>query len=328
MKRFFISILVMIFTLGSCYALANNQTDFQQYLSDIKKRALKAGVSQKTLDKYLNNIPPPKKPKKSIYIKRQTHEAAAVLTFKRYKSQFINKTDIPHGKSQYRHYLPLLKRIEKVYHVQPRFIVALWGIESDYGRDKGHFPLVRSLAVLGYHHHRSDFYKRQLVDALIMLNRPTVIPEQLKSAWDGGMGQPQFEPAAYLSYGVDFNRDGFANIWTNMPDVFASIANFLHQNGWNGKQSWGIQVKVPKNFPIAQSGYPLKHPVKYWRKLGVTQLDGKPLKDIKGNTAILMPDGIKGDAFIIYPNFKVLMRWNHITFEGLCTGILSDIFYE
>ncbi|GAG99485.1 unnamed protein product, partial [marine sediment metagenome] len=206
----------------------------------------------------------------------------------------------------------------------PRFIIALWGIESNYGRYTGSFPLIRSLAILGYHHHRAKFYQRQLLDALVMLDRPKVIPEQLKSAWDGGMGQTQFEPAAYLTYGVDFDNDGLANIWTSLPDVFASIANFLHKNGWNGKENWGIPVKLPKNFPADKAGLPGKNSISYWRHLGVTQNNGQPLQEVSGNTVILLPSGIKGQGYLIYPNFRKLMRWNNIIFEGLCVGILAD----
>ncbi len=323
MKRIHVIILICLLAAPLTYA-AHNNISFQKYLISIKKRALKAKVSQKTIDRYLSNIQPPKKIKKSIYIKNQTHQAAAVDSFKTYKKQFISKAHLPYGRVQFKRYHSLLKRIAKHYQVPPQFITALWGTESNYGRYTGQFPLIRSLAILGYHHHRSAFYKRQLVDALIMLDQPKVIPEQLKSAWDGGMGQPQFEPAAYLTYGVDFNQDGFANIWTDMPDIFASIANFLHKNGWNGQQTWGIPVKIPKNFPIRKSGYRLKYSISYWRTLGVTQLNGKPLTNIKGKTAILLPDGIKGNAYLVYPNFKVLMRWNDIIFEGLCIGLLSD----
>ena len=324
MKRSHLILIALACVLGAGWIYAaNKKPTFQQYLTDIKKRALKAGVSQQTINKYMSNIPSPKVPKKSIYIRNQTHQAAAVDTFAIYKKQFIPEEILPYAHQQYQQYLPLLKRVEAKYHVQPRFVTAIWGIESNYGRATGHFPLIRSLAVLGYHHHRSSFYKQQLIDALIILNRAKVIPEMLKSAWDGGMGQPQFEPSAYLSYAVDFNKDGFANIWTNMGDVFASIANFLHQNGWNGNQTWGTLVKLPKNFPV-KSAYPSKHPISYWRQLGVSQTNGKPLKEIQGKTMIVLPEGINGPAYLVYPNFKVLLRWNNITFESLCIGILSD----
>ena len=327
MKRIFITLCLLAFVSISRAESNENthQQTFKQYLTNIKKRATAAKISNKTIHHYLDYIHPPKAIKKSIYIRRQTHEAAKIYTFDVYKNQFIPKSTYSHGRRQYQHYYKLLKKVEAAYHVQPQYIVALWGIESNYGRYKGNFPLIRSLAILGYHHHRSDFYQHELINALIILDRPKTIPQQLKSSWDGGMGQSQFEPSAYLYSAVDFDNDGFANIWTSLPDVFASIANFLHQRGWNGQQGWGMAVTLPRDFPIKQSGRKIEHPIQYWRKLGVTQLDGKPLESIKGNTSILLPDGISHTAYVVYPNFRVLLQWNNITFEGLCTGILSDI---
>lgn len=315
--------IIAIIIVSVAFAVTKKPT-FQEYIAGVKKEAISLGVSLKTTHKYLDNLKTPKPAEKSIYIKRQKHQAQAVLSFREYQKQFISSAKLPYARRQFRKHLKLLKQIEKDYLVQPRFIVALWGIESNYGRHTGNFPLVRSLAVLAYHHHRSKFYRRQLLDALSMLDRPKVIPEQLKSAWDGGMGQTQFEPSAYLSYAVDYNKDGFKNIWTDHSDVFASIANFLYRNGWNSKQTWGIPVKLPKNFPIKQAGRSFTYTVTHWQKLGVRQTNGKPLTLVKGKTAILLPDGIKGDAYLVYPNFTVLLRWNNTTFEGLSTGILSD----
>ena len=317
-------IAVLVIVAASVVVATTKKPTFQQYIAGVKKEAVSKGISSKTANKYLDHLKPPKPRETSTYIKLQTHQAQAVLTFKEYKKAFISKASVPYARAKYREHLKLLKQIKKVYPVQPRFVLTLWGIESDYGHHIGNFPLVRSLAILAYHHHRSKFYRQQLIDALIMLDRPKVIPQQLKSAWDGGMGQPQFEPGSYLTYAVDYDKNGFKNIWTSLPDTFASIANFLYSNGWNVKQTWGIRVKVPKNFPVKQAGYPLKYPLKHWKKLGVRQLDGELLTPIKGKTAILLPDGLKGEAFLVYPNFKVLMRWNDTTFEGLSVGILSD----
>ena len=316
--------ILAIAAVSIVFAVTHKKPSFQQYIAGVKKEAISLGVSTKTANKYLNHLKPPPPPKKAVVIQEQRHQAQAVLTFKEYKKQFIAKSSLPHGRRQYQKHLKLLKRVQKDYQVPPEIIVSLWGIESNYGRYTGDFPLIHSLAVLAYNHHRSKFYRRQLLDALIMLNHPKVIPEQLKSAWDGGMGQPQFEPASYLAYAVDYDKNGFKNIWTSMPDVFASIANFLHSNGWNGKQTWGIPVKIPKNFPIKQAGRSFKYTNKHWQKLGVKQKNGKTLPPVQGKTAILMPDGIKGSAYLVYPNFKVLLRWNNTTFEGLSTGILSD----
>lgn len=327
-KLILILISTVLLTPLSIFSAQSDDKAFLTYLDQIKKRAHKAGVSDATLNKYLSNIKPPPPKTTSDYIHNQTHQAAKVLPFETYKKQFTPEKNIEHATKQYIKYLPLLRRIEKKYHVQPRFLVAIWGIESDYGRITGKYPLVESLAILGYHHHRTDFYQQQLIDALIMLNRKKVIPEQLKSAWDGGMGQTQFEPSTYLSFAVDFSNDNFADIWTNMPDIFASIANFLHENGWNGKQTWGIKVKVPAKFDTSKAYVKNKHPVSYWRHHGVLTMDGKKLPKVKGLTAILLPEGINGQAYLIYPNFKVLLRWNNIYFEGLSIGLLSNEIEE
>jgi len=318
------TILVFTIIAVSIVFAVTKKPSFNAFISSVKQDAIKKGVSPKVANKYLNHLTLPKPEKESVIVHLQKHQAQKVLSFAEYRQQFLNKANIPYAQQQYKRYYTLLKGIEKKYQVPGQIIVSLWGIESDYGRDMGSFPLVRSLAVLAYHHHRSEFYKRQLIDALIMLNRPKVIPEQLISAFDGGMGQAQFEPSAYLSYAVDYNHDGFKNIWTNQADVFASIANFLHQNGWNGQQSWGMLVKLPKNFPMKQAGRDFKYTVNHWKKLGVTKMNGKPLENVKGKTAILAPNGKNGQAYLVYPNFKVLLRWNNTTFEGLSTGILSD----
>jgi len=318
------TIAIITIVAASIVYGVTKRPSFPQFIASIKKEAISKGVSPKTANKYLNNLRPARPEKESVIIQLRTHQAQAVLTFKAYKKQFITHADTPFARQQYRQYYTLLKRVQKAYKVPPQIIVALWGIESDYGRDMGDFPLVRSLAVLSYYHHRSSFYRQQLIDALVILNGPKIIPLMLKSAFDGGMGQAQFEPSSYLSYAVDFNNDGFKNIWTDHADVFASMANFLHQNGWDGTKPWGTPVKLPKNFPVKQAGRSFKYTVKHWQKLGVRKMNGKALLPIKGKAAILLPDGIKGEAFLVYPNFEVLLRWNNTTFEGLSTGILSD----
>lgn len=319
--------IVAIIMISVAFAIMKKQT-FQEYIAGVKKEAISKGLSPATANKYLDNLKSPKPPKKSVYIKIQKHQAQAVLSFQEYKKNFITKVTLFYGKIQYRKNLKLLKQIEKEYPVQPRFVVALWGIESGYGRHMGNFPLIRSLAILAYNRHRSDYFRQELINALTMLDRPKVIPQQLKSAWDGGMGQAQFEPSSYLYYAVDYDKDGFKNIWTSRADILASIANFLYAHGWNNKETWGIRVKLPKNFPIKDAGRSFKYTIKHWKDLGVLKANGKPLDPIKGKTAILLPEGIKGEAYLVYPNFKVLLHWNNTTFEGLSTGLLSDKFIE
>lgn len=328
MKKYLISgiLLLVVILIIITFAINHQQRklSFLQFIQKAEQEAIALGISKKTVEKYLSDLKLLEPIQKTVVIKRETHQAQAILNFQQYIKRLIPKNKIKKAREEYQRHRILLLEIYRQYNVQPRFIIALWGLESNFGEDTGHFPLIESLAMLSYRHHRSRFYRRQLIDALKILDHPAVIPPMLLSSFDGGMGQPQFEPAAYLRYAVDFDHDGFANIWTNLPDVFASIANFLHLNGWDGSQSWGIEVKIPKNFPTKLANEHIEYSIQKWNSLEVRNLDGSKLKNIKGNAAILLPSGITGPAFLVYPNFKVLLRWNDTTFESLTAGVFSD----
>lgn len=317
-------ILMTGFLISCSQTSASQENEFKKFIESVKKEASQLGVSQNTIDRYLNNVKLPKPLKKTPEVKEQTHQAQAELTFQEYLNRLVPEGKKRRAKREFEKNKTALWEVSERYHVQPQIIVALWGLESDFGDDMGDFPLIDSLAILAFHHHRSSFYRRQLIDALRILDAGPIIPQMLKSSFDGGMGQIQFEPETYMSYAVDFNGDGFKNIWTNLPDSFASIANFLQKNGWDGDQTWGIEVKLPDNFNKSLAGRDNKKSISFWKKQGVTQLNGQPLKDIKGKAAILLPDDIKGPAFLVYPNFYVLLRWNDTTFEGLAAGLLAN----
>jgi membrane-bound lytic murein transglycosylase B len=184
------------------------------------------------------------------------------------------------------------------------------------------------IAILAFQKHRSAFYRKQLIAALTILDAKKIIPQELKSTFDGGMGQPQFEPSVYLQYAVDFDGDGFKDIWTSMPDAFASIANYLMKNGWQPGQPWGFKIKLPSHFPAQLTGRANKHPIKVWQDLGVTLTNGEPLPNLHGNTAVLLPSGANGTAYIVCCNFYALMNWNNTTFESLVVGLLADSLVE
>lgn len=297
--------------------LANQK--FEKFVDDLRKEARQKGISEKTIKKYLTGLIAPR----VQAIHNVHHQAQAGMSFKHYMKVFIPHSSVIKGRTYMKKYHTLLLRVQQRYHVQPRFVVALWGFESDFGKITGHTPIVPSLVTLAYQHHRSNFYRAQVLAALKMLDHQ-VIPQQSIGMWDGGMGQPSFEPIAYLHYGVDFDNDGFANIWTSMPDVFASIANFLHKNGWNGKQTWGIEVKIPANLPTKMVGRHKSFTIAQWQASGVRTVHGGKLSPINSKASLLLPSGPKGRAFLVFDNFKVLLRWNNTTFEGISVGLLSD----
>ncbi len=324
MKKLLTLFLLITATLSFPNAFADKKPLFKDFMREIRQEAIRLGVTAKTAHRYLDSLRLPQPTKKTAVVRLQQHQAQAVLTLDEYYRRLVPGYKKKIARHKLKEHRALFKKINQKFQVQPQYIIALWGLESNFGRDTGNFPLVRSLAILAYHHHRSSFYRRQLIDALFILDGKHVIPPMKKSAFDGGMGQPQFEPSAYLHYAVDFNGDGFKNIWTNTPDALASIANFLHRNGWNGQQSWGIRVTIPHGFNPKKAGRKIWKPVSHWQALGVRQHNGKALPNVKGDTALLLPNGKKGPYYLVYPNFKVLLRWNNTTFESLATGRLAD----
>jgi len=321
-KLLLLFIIVTIFFTST--ASAAKRPFFKDFINGILKEAMQLGITAETAHKYLDALHLPKPVKHTTVVRLEKHQAQKVLDFNQYLRRLVPPYKKKVARRKLRQHRELFQKIYKKIPVQPQFIIALWGLESDFGRDMGNFPLIKSLAILAYHHHRSKFYRRQLIDALKILDGKHIIPEMKKSAFDGGMGQPQFEPSAYLHYAVDFNGDGFKNIWTNMPDAMASIANFLHKNGWNGRQGWGIRVRIPKNFNPKIAGRHHWQPISQWEALGVRQYNGQPLPKVKGHTALLLPNGKKGPYYLVYGNFKMLLRWNDTTFESLAVGIFSD----
>ena len=279
---------------------------FEAFVATLQKAARKDGISEKTIQKYLTGLQAPRE--QALYDIK--HQAQEELTFSQYVKNFVPQSSIRKGREYMQQYRDLLLAIQKKYQVQPQFILALWGAETEYGSDIGKAPMIQSLVTLAFQHHRSDFYRRQVMSGLKILDHQH-IPQEAFSTWDGGMGQPSFEPYIYLNYAVDFDGDGFKNIWTSIPDVFASIANFLHKNGWNGQQTWGMEVTIPNNLSTSLVGVNKKLSIAQWQSLGVRPLQAGNLPNIQSSASLLLPDGQKGRAFLVFHNFDVLLRWNN-----------------
>lgn len=329
MRKYFICLLVIILAASTsvAYSLHHKNHDkdptFAEFVAQIRQEAKQRGVSEKTLDKYLKGVTPLHRA-----IHKRNNQPQKVLTFKEYSGSFVSPQRVKDAKAALKANYPLLKKIAAKYQVQPRFVVALWGVESDFGRGMGHYPMVRSLATLAYGKHRSDFYRAELLAALKILDGKHVIPEMELSSFDGGMGQSQFEPTMYFVYAVDFNGDGFKNIWTNKPDALASIANYLLKHGWSDKIGWGQRVTVPKTFAKDEAGIKNQKTIKEWLAMGVKPSNKAKLPMGITPASVLLPDGKQGPAYIVYGNFYILMRWNHTTFEQLSVGMLTDKLLE
>lgn len=314
------SLLPMLLFLSRA-STKHTKPPFHAFVQGIKKEASEKGISARTINKYLNRVKAPKvRP-----IVRLAHQAQKVLSFSHYLNRLTPAHKVKRAQKEYKKHKALLDRIGKEFNVQPQFIIALWGIESDFGQDVGQSDLIASLTTLAYQHHRSQFYRHELINALKILDKKHVIPNQTKSSWDGGMGQTQFMPTTYFDSAYDYDKNGFKNIWTNLPDVFASIANFLHQYHWNGHRTWGIRVKVPKTLPLALAGIKNKLTIKKWKTLGIKPEKGYHFPKNETYTgSLILPDKSLAPAYLVYYNFHVLYIWNHSTYEALAASLFSD----
>ncbi|TPE48827.1 lytic murein transglycosylase [Amaricoccus solimangrovi] len=217
-----------------------------------------------------------------------------------------------------------LDAIEARYGVDGQAVLAIWGMETNYGRNRGDIPVIEGLATLAYDGRRRAFAEEQLVDALRILQSGDTTPARMVGSWAGAMGHTQFMPSSYLAYAVDFNGDGRRDVWSDDPtDALASAANYLAHSGWEPGQPWGLEVHMPPGFDYARADQKNRQPVSYWRARGVTLMDGRPLPD-HGEGAIIAPAGARGPTFIVFRNFYVIKRYNNATSYAMGVGHLGD----
>ncbi|HET9069387.1 MAG TPA: lytic murein transglycosylase [Amaricoccus sp.] len=214
--------------------------------------------------------------------------------------------------------------IESRYGVDPDIVLAIWGMETNYGANRGSMRVIESLATLAYEGRRRDWAEEQLLAALRILQAGDVDPAHLRGSWAGAMGHTQFMPTSWLDYAVDFTGDGRRDIWSDDPtDALASTANYLARSGWTRGQPWGLEVRLPEGFNYGSADQSNVRPVAEWRARGVTLRSGQPLPD-HGPAAILLPAGATGPAFAVYGNFFAIKKYNNATSYALGVGHLGD----
>jgi membrane-bound lytic murein transglycosylase B len=295
------------------------QRDFASFLQGVRGEAMEKGVRAETLDEALADV---KHIDRVIELDRKQPEFT--FTFEQYRDRVVNPEKVAKGRRMLAENRKLLNAIAKRYGVQPRFIVALWGIETDYGRMTGGFSVISSLATLAYDGRRSNYFRGELINALKIIDQGNITTPQMTGSWAGAMGQCQFMPTTFLRFAVDWDGDGRRNIWTDRGDALASAANYLSSEGFDGNQTWGRAVKLPKGFNKTLVGLDTRRSLKEWASLGVKGADGKPLpkRDLRGSIVLAQPD--EGPAFLVYDNFRTIMKWNRSTFFALAAGHLAD----
>ena len=320
LSRTFIIILALCFTFPAHSSLANNKLSFESWLEIFKKEALEKGISAETLDKAFKGVKP--KPKVVALDRKQPE---TIQTLQDYMDTRLTDLRISIGRKKYKENRELLQQIESKYGVQGRFIVAFWGMETSYGRFTGGHYVIAALTTLAYDNRRAAFFRKQLLDALTIIDQGHISVDKMTGSWAGAMGQTQFMPSTFRAYATDGDGDGKINLWESKADAFASAANYLSSIGWRDDQTWGREVELPKNFDHSHVKKKTLKYLKDWQKLGVRKRFGHNLPKRKIKAKIVQPDGKNGRAFIVYPaNYNAILNWNRSHKFAISIGMLAD----
>lgn len=299
---------------------AFSQNDFKQFLSDISKEAEKKGIATKLIKDFKN---------KTVFIPRVIELDRSQPEFKLTLDQYLNKvitpTRIKKARIKYNENKEILNKIGNFYGVQPRFIVALWGIETDFGRLTGGFSVISALSTLAFEGRRHEYFKKELLNALTIVNDGHITMNKMTGSWAGAMGQCQFMPSSFLNYASDWNKDGNKDIWNSKSDVFASAANYLKRVGWSNKITWGRKVYLGNyNNNVKKNKYIL---LKNWSSFGVLNENKKRLPQVNIKARVVIPDNYGKYGYLVYKNFDALLNWNRSNYFAIAVGKLSDTIY-
>ncbi|MGY6553431.1 MAG: lytic murein transglycosylase [Wenzhouxiangella sp.] len=248
-----------------------------------------------------------------------------VHSFSAYLGSRVTTARVQHAQRLLERHRSLLDQLTQEFGVPGQVLVALWGMESDFGRYTGRMPILDSLATLACDPRRSDFFRGELFTALRLIERESLDPAALRGSWAGAMGQTQFMPSNFYAHALDFDGDGRIDLWNSPADALASGANLLKNLGWNPGQRWGREVRLPGDFAFETSGIDQPaRPLAEWAALGVRRADGAALPVAEMNARLLLPMGHAGPAFLVYDNFDVLLGWNRSASFAITVGHLAD----
>lgn len=312
-----------LLAMAVCMAIATptlaSDKPFAVWVQEYKRDAAAQGISQGLLDKAFHNLAPNER-----VIELDRRQPEGTMTFAQYKQRVISQQRINEGRRKLAQHRALLERVSAKYGVQPRFIVALWGVETSYGANTGGFDVIEALATLAYDGRRGEFFRKELTNALTIIDQGHISLENMRGSWAGAMGQCQFMPSSFLAYAQDGNGDGRKDIWNNLEDVFASIANYLAKSGWDDQWTWGRRVTLPEGFDSDLADIKQSRPVSEWARLGVRNEWGGELPQADIGASLVFPGEKGGEAYLVYNNYKTIMKWNRSLYFATSVGILSD----
>lgn len=312
--------LTSIFSLFLFLPVAAHAATFQGWLVNFKTEAKSRGISDATLNSAFTGVQPIQR---VIELDRKQPEKK--IGFDQYQRNVLTPARVAEGRRLMQENWTVLRKIEEQYGVQAQYVVALWGMETSYGKNTGGFDIIASLATLAWEGRRGEYFKDELIKALKILQDGHVKRSEFKGSWAGAMGQVQFMPSSWQRFAVDYNGDGHKDIWTTREDAFASAANYLSGSNWVYGQRWGRQIQLPANFSQALIGKKITKSLPEWSRLGIRNVDGSALpNDANVRAFVVVPQGANGKAYLGYANLANIMKWNNSSYFALSVGQLAD----
>jgi membrane-bound lytic murein transglycosylase B len=325
-----IRVALLIGLLTVWQAPATPGADFGTFVASLREEALARGISNEVVERALGNLEP-----SPTVIQRDQTQAEIVLTIDQYIQRRLTASVVRTARTMAARHRSLLARVSQKYEVPPRILVAVWGLESNFGRFTGVRPTIQALATLAWEGRRGEFFRGELMNALEIVDRGYIGLDQLRGSWAGAMGQPQFMPSSYLKWAQDFDGDGDRDIWRSQADVFASIANYLKEHGWSDDWTWGREVRLTANdldelrstVGMRDEGCRAEReltnrlPLAKWHALGVRTVSGGalPKADLE---ASLLHSGKR--AYLVYANYEALLEYNCAHSYALAVALLAD----
>lgn len=297
--------------------------EWTSFVDKLQKEMLSRGISQKTIDKaykgknYYH--------KSSAAVKQDKKQVEFVLTTCAYVNRLVNKDRVVTARKKHKEIKKKYQKLADKYNVPLNYMVAFWAVETNFGQNKGKYNLIDSLTNLSYKNRRAKFFKEELYNVLKIMDRTNLSEDKIMGSWAGAMGHFQFMPSTYNHYAVDYDGDDVPDIWNSFPDALASAENYLTKLGWKHDEPWGTRVQLPWNFDFKEVGRKNTKKVEDWKKLGVLTFEGKALPyddELKGS--IILSDGRKGPAYLVFGNFKRVMIWNRSDNYAIAVVTLAD----
>ena len=310
---------VVLIGFSSITGAEVSEDQWPAFLEQLKQQSLAAGIKQQTID----NVWPDLQLIPKVVSQDRSQPSRDKLTVEAYLQRVITPTRIEQGRKKYRENYQQINAIARDIGVEAKYLVALWGVESSYGRLLGKHHVPSALATMAYEGRRREFFSKEFIDALRIIEQGHISSKEMKGSWAGAMGQCQFMPSSFLRFARDGDGDGRADIWSNMADVMASSANYLRLNGWRAGEHWGRQVVVPDHQQFISFNNQKKN-LNQWQALGVRRDDGSNLPVAEMNARLRIDENPAERVFLLYHNYDVFLRWNRSEFFATSVGYLAD----